>query len=856
MLIFDCFKGPKELLDFLKSGRWILLVARNSGQGGKKSRETVAEEVYNAAKGLKDKTGIDIMKELPSRESIIASLKQAKSIKSVDSSGNTFVNEYVTITLASVKTIIFVSTGSGKKLDALFMQPFIQELVDIVLLYKPALIFSNRLDRIFRRMLTAAELLKVIEMVGSVLGDSEVGLRSTDKIMQIMTLLEASGAEREAAQLPKKSRDGMLAGTDVVMVNGTMRYAVMNIPPAGTIRMTMRTDTGVAGQKILCLDDPEYFPDPSNVLIGYPVFAVPQQISNVELVKWALAHLGLPGYTQAFVGEYLAANGFSSPGMRRANGVNACFQPTDIVSRRYLPVRSILFNLEFYETGILRIKLGVPGVKDFGITGCFPSSGKWAEPSDFERIRKYLSESIGGGPGVMGLVGVPVQTVGGLCRLSTNHNRVYGGVPAYDLLEVGEKQTRRHFPALPHSNLAESIIAGLLKAAETVWIPIESQTGKINPVLQAEIARMRKSVDSIDRQCQMIMNQINELDDHGNTLLDPQTRQDLGVRRTQMMNDVLAPEEERLVALEKQLLAELEKQSKMSEAAPDNLLNVLIASLKDFSNTTYNHIWKTCLTIDSMTRVKSMSRGHSKEALSWSGTFKISTLSNVFEIPFSGSFIAGAVTKIEERVQESISLMGEGIPISDIEVPQMRALKASIAQALGIESRKFNLGSCLDPRILKIGVFVINQPELTDEEIGTHFNEPKLLIARIRESFTTQPFGPRWISSASVTKSNWFYVASKNLGRVTQIELLKLGSSNWIDNLAKMRRWALRTDSWLTTGDMSAQLAPCEHCGSFRRSTSRLFEPVGMVCLDCHLDEAGLLWPSDPYDQWLYVAGM
>lgn len=856
MIRNDCFKGPQDLFEKIDSGRWIILVARNSGSGGKRARELAADELYKTAEGLRTKVGIDLLASLPSKASVLAALTQAKSIKSISSDGSSFKNEYATFVLSDHKVIVFVSTGSGKKLDAQFEQPFLQELINLIKLHKPALVFTNRLDRTLRRMLTGAELLKVLENVEGVLGDSNHGIRGADGFTHLMTLMEAIGSEKEAAAIPKKTRDGMVAKTDLKMINGSTRFAVMNTPPAGTIRMTLKNDRGTSGAKMLYLDDPMYYPNQSDVVIGFPTRSKSQKTSNLELVRWALRHLGLPGYTQSVVGAYLAAQGFSTPGIRQKHGVDACFEPTELTERRYLPVRAILTNLEFYETGNLWIGLGVEEVADFEITNCLPPSGLWAQPADFKRIRNYIGECTGGGPGVLSLVGVSVQTNGGACRLLTAHRRENLERPGYILYKVDKEQPRRGFPVLPHDVLAESLVSGLMKAAETVWIPIESQADQINPGLQAEINKLRKSLEFITDQCSMIINQIEEMDEFGRPLLDPSTRQALGVRRSEILTGTYEPVRKQIEELEHALFSEMEDHSRQSEAAPVNLLNELIASLKDPSNTTYNQMWKTCLRIEKMIKVDSIFKGHSKVALSWNGILKISTLSNSFEIPFSGSYVVGSITKVEERVLSTIALMGKGIPIRAIEMPQMRELKSSVAQALGQESRNFNLGSCLDPRILKIGVFVINQPEMSDEEIGIYFDEPKLLIARIRESFMTQPFGCRWVNSASVIKSNWFHIAGQNQGRVTQIDLLKLGSSNWIQNLSKMRIWALKTESWLPSGQMSAQLAPCEYCDSFRRSASRLFEPVGMVCLDCHLDEAGLLWPSDPYDQWLYVAGM
>jgi hypothetical protein len=209
--------------------------------------------------------------------------------------------------------------------------------------------------------------------------------------------------------------------------------------------------------------------------------------------------------------------------------------------------------------------------------------------------------------------------------------------------------------------------------------------------------------------------------------------------------------------------------------------------------------------------------------------------------------------KVEERVLEIINLMSQGIPYSHIKMPLKRSLKTSVAQKLGLDPARFNLGSYLDPRLVKIALKILQEPKLSDAQIGKHFGEPVLLIARTRESMMRQPYGSKWLKGKSELRQSWFYQSSINAGLVSESELSKLGRYYWVQDLHLMRKMSPGVVRWKSVSEKSAQLTACENCGSFRRSTSRLFEPVGMVCMDCHIDEAGLLWPSDPYDQWLDI---
>lgn len=255
------------------------------------ARNLTPEEVVKAARGLRDKTGIDIVSYLPNKSVIVNGLLKAKKVKSRDSIGKSATNEFFQIVLPSIKTIILASTGSGRKQDDQFEQPFVQELLTLMKSRKPTLIFANRGDRMMRDMLVGAELLNVLRGIKGFIGNFVDGVLLNDPMSQLFTLPKASAAETEAEGMPKETRDRMKDQTDKKMENGQLHFVVNVIPPAGTIKMTMRSETGATGTKKLYLDDPRYFPDESNVSIGYPRKNNKKTKTNVELVQWALKKL-------------------------------------------------------------------------------------------------------------------------------------------------------------------------------------------------------------------------------------------------------------------------------------------------------------------------------------------------------------------------------------------------------------------------------------------------------------------------------------------------------------------------------------------------------------------------------------
>ena len=848
------FKGPDKLRKDLEGGKPILLVARNSGPGGTAPRIMAAEEAYKAAQGLLGMTGIDLIPFMPSQEKIIAELTAARSITTIGKDERKFTNKYWVYHNPEANFILFVSTGSGKKLSDKLAQPFIDALAETVLLHSPALLFSNRLDRVFRRMLTASTLLLALESVDAFLGDSLGGIKPVDEMGAFLTLLQSMGSQKEAEGIPVKTREGMTAKTGLAMVNCQCLYGAPISPPAGLTRIRLKNHLGGSGPGLLIIDHWGNYPPVDQIAMGLTPRSLNKACeSNLELVQWALHHLGRPGFSVSIVGAYLAAKGFSTAGLRKTRGIGAVYLPTTDPSRVFLPVRSILANLDFYETGTMKIPFGVDGVPDIEIKNCFPASGAWATKEDFERLRKYVSMRNGGGPASLPLVGVEVQSEFGPAKLVAATDEFSKFEPAYVVkkLKSNPDRTHFHFTNIPHSVMANSIVEGLIEAAKTTWIPIDSDTSNFNPELRARIEESERKIDGLRRAAEGLLQQVSEVGLDGMPVLGAEMKKGLSKLYDKIIAEDLVPEEVKLREMSVSLFSEMEKASRKEDSVPDNLLAHLVATLKDHNDTAYNKWWKSAVVITSIWRESAVQDNHGLFILNWKGTIRISSLTRSFEFPFDGNYEYGVATKVDERVMEVIEQMASGKLFGEIVAPQMRQLKASVAKALGLRSQTFNLSNTLDPRLLRIGVYIANNQKSTNEQIAKVLKEPVNLIKRVRDSVTNAPFGSRWIKQPSTIRGKWYALAARNDGVVSKAILGSHGDFDWTQEKSTLRRYKNGKSDWQVLDEDSVQLQQCQYCKSRKRAPSRTYEPLGLICLECRKDEAGVEWPADPYDQWL-----
>lgn len=846
------YTGPEAVKAELEAGRPLMLVARNSSHGGQRGRDLAAQELHSTAEALKRQVGIDIGKHLPGKAELISRLREAPTIKSQQSGGRSFSHEYVHLQLCEGRVHVLLATGSGLKLTKDFEQPFVSELVQTIKGINPALVFCHLLDRMLRHAMSAASLLTAGEELGVALADRDRTPFYPGGFNDLFTIWKASASQEEAQKIPVQTRQGMVSRTDNELVDGKCPYSLAPSPPAGFARLRMRSATEGVGQAFLVLDDPACYPPKERVAVGRPdVTKDSEPVNQVELVRHVLSHLGKPGHTLATMGRYLAANHFSTDKLRSKHGPTAHFGNIDLGGSDYRPAKSIIANLDMYESGEWKVRINAGGYTSFKVTNMLPLDGNpWATPEDFARIRKYLGQtSKNGGTARLPLTGVPVTVDGVHGYLRVAEARREPSQTSYGVGGPKGVSRRFFFPALPHKVLADSIVEGLADAAERIWIPADDTM--LDPQLRQERDRQRLNVSRVERLVNALSDQIAELDEHGRPLLTPATRSELSKRQAKLIEDELEPAVQALDAIEERLTAEAKGRGDDTLCAPVNLLHRLIETLADPTDTTYQEWWKRSVTIE-FRRVPVQKSTHDGYELTWEGVLNLHQDKQRFEVPFNGRYQVGSATKVDGRVDAIIDQLRQGIVYDDVSIERARDLRRDVAERLGLPKRLFVVGNMLDPRILKLAIHILENPNKTDAQVAQALGEPEQLVARVRLVVTAQPSGYRWLRHSQPIIKACLAVAHANDGFVRRQDASQAtGGSGW-GEVKRAFRLRLPNDSQMERDPgVSLRIPPCTYCESRRRSLSRLHEPVGFICLDCRRDQAGIQWPVTPYDEWM-----
>jgi hypothetical protein len=673
------------------AGISVLVVSRNSGQQSKQARQQAARELHAAVDGLKMLTGQDLAREIPSEETIIQRLRTTKRERSHTSDGKAFTNEYLLEHLPANNAAVLVSTGTGVKLSEDFTQPFLNHVAEVVLTLRPSLVFVHRLDRLFRHDLAAAHLLSVLREIGCELADGELGYQAPGSIGSLMTLIRAQGSAEEAKRIPIKTRAGMTAGTGTSMKGkNTVSYAAAVTPPPGMTVIRLRTDTGTKGPAALFFDRPSSLPDPATVAYGRPNVAINgKPVDQVAIVKMILATLGQPGSHLSAVARFAMSLGFSTHKLRLMHGMAAQWVDYAPANAPASVLRAVVSNLDFYESGQFTVRLGIQGVENLLISGCFPAGSPWATSEDFLRIRNYLAQTNGGGPATMGLTGVKVTTAVGTGYLKKASKSRDATGQAYLVRAKRGESLPAKLPVIPHHLLAESIVKGLIDKAESCWIPLNlGHTPEIGQ-LQLQIVTAEREVGILDAKAKR-MREFSIQEVTGRLL------EDLNRDYDSLVNGPLAEQTAKVKGLEKELAVLTQKVADNNGAAEDSILLDLVASLRDHSNTEWNDLWKKAVSLN-IKREPVRINGHKGILITWTGSLRIIGAGHTFEAPFTGRMLTGAAGEVENKVQQVIRNLEQGVPYPQQEdVTQKKALRTAVAKHLGLKGKQHQLLTTLD----------------------------------------------------------------------------------------------------------------------------------------------------------------
>lgn len=848
------FNGPAECRHVLLANPSVLLTGRNSGEAGRAAYHAAAQDLIQAAEALDSNTGLQVARVLPTQAVLETMLRESRSVASVTPEGNKFTNRYLQWSSREHGVHVLLSAGSGRKVDEDLLQPALARTTEAFRVLRPGLVFAKRLDRLGRRPWAFGPLMELLEATGSWLGDEE-GLRAPDELNNLMVFFTASRGKQTAESMPTMTRHGMASRTGNTMVNGRVAYHVAHPPPPGTTRLGMLSAGGGLGGILLVLDSPDYLPHPSEVATGMPqVFAEDgTRVDQVANVRWALSVLGRPEWSRRAVATELSRRQMSTYSLRANNGSSATVQAPAADATVFPILNTILNNLDLYETGRLDRPLSVEGVDDIVIENVIPPDGPWAQPEDFVRIRTWLREgkqrhdrhrtlSLTSVPAL--LAGEPARLLSSAARKHTEpgytvtlRNRPFGRQP---------RQTRE--PVIPHAVLADSIVSAISRAGE-IPLVLWQQPDTEDSQLQATITRLEMAVESIQSALRTILSQVTAVDESGAPRLSGPLLEDLNTEYARLSQTELPTTQQQLEDARHQL-----EDRRMTHAAENGSAHAadilrLVSALRDPHDISLAELWRQSIRDLTVTVNQERDAAHITDVTSWHGSVVFSHLSDRYAIPFSGVHRSGAGTKVDERVDAITTSLLEGIPYDQCSVERLQVLRKKVAEHLGLSPGQFLLGSCLDPRITRTAAHIHLQPNRSDKDLASELDEPVGFVSRIRQIYCHTPRNRSvWLQYKYTLVTRWHILAAKRHGLVKADDIPDCASAN---SAVSTLLDSIHAAQWTQVTPGTYRLKPCSYCGGHRRAPMRILEPDGLVCLDCRHDQQGLVWPADPYDQWL-----
>ena len=848
------YHGPPAFLPVLTGNPSVLVVGRSSVPAGREAYRVSVQDLLQAANLLESSTGLQIMSAIPTKTDLEAMLRESPAVTSVTPENRKFTNRYLQWSNPELGIHLLVSAGSGRKVDESLLQPALTRTAEIFRTLRPGLLFAKRLDRIGRRAWGFGPLMELVEQTGSWVGDEE-GLRAPDEWSNLRVFMDASRGQKVAEGLPVMTRRGMASKTGSVMVNGRVAYHVAQPPPPGTTRLGMLSHGGGLGDTLLVLDSPKYLPDDAAVATGMPQVydSSRRHVDQVANVRWALSVLGRPEWSRRAVVTELARRQMSTYSLRGNNGSDATVQPPSATATVFPVLNSILNNLELYESGRLHLRLGVEDVADLVIDGVIPDDGPWATPEDFARIRRMQQngQERHDRHRSLSLSSLRATLAGQPARLITAAGR-RPQHPGY-VISLWERPKGRQpratrEPVIPHQALADSLVHALQQAGEvpfTLWQP----PGLDDRNLTATITRLEMAVEAIETSRRAIRMQVTAVDESGAPRLSGALLDDLNAEYQRLTARELPDAQRQLEEVKKELEDRRLAHATESGAAQAADLLRLVAALRDPHDLSLAALWRQSIRDLKFEVHQESEAKHTTDVVMWTGSIVFSDLSDRYAITFHGSHRSGAGSKIDERVIRAVTSMLEGVPFDLCDTERKPVLKSKVAEQFGIPVTQFMLGSCLDPRITRTAAWLLHQPNLTDSELAEALQETVAFVERIRHVYRDTPRKRAvWLRHQYTVVARWHVVAAANSGVVAPTSLLPhvTSANSAISTLTA----SIHADQWTRADDGPYRLTRCPHCGGHRRAPMRIEEPVGLVCLDCRKDQAGLDWPADPYDQW------
>lgn len=840
-----------------RQGRPVVVVARNSGSDGKGPRQLAVNDLLETANELA-KCGLDIRCDLPAEEDLLELLRQATPVRSRTRERKSFINRFVTIDLRAQHGVyVIVSVGTSKKLDDAAVQPFVNYLANVVSELEPCLVFARRLDRITRRAWALGAVMLTLTEIDGFIGDAVFGLSRAAGVESLLVFFRATSSEDEATKIPTQSRIGMRRRTGESLANGTSTYAVAHPVPPGFV--TFRSlQGGSIGPRMITFDTPACLPDRNQVAAGLPeVFSQAgdgstERVDQVANVRWALARLGAPDWPDTRIARGLAARGFSTDGLRRTNGPDAAYGAETAHAEPHRIMLSLKQHLDLYETGVMRLELGIDGHDAVIITDCFPPDGqRWAAPDDFARIRQAKLDRQPPARRRSALSGLPACVDNIPCVLilrTTVHGLRFTPVVASDYRNGGRQVSRGTPVLITADDIIEPFVEAIIAAGDEAFPLIDDET-ETDLVHQAELTTVRTRLRVLVDRRRSLEQQLLERTTDGQPRVTGALPEHLNTEYNTLADLQIPDAEADIRRLETDLEARRrEALSNRAGVAAQRVLE-LIAGLRDHTNTDYKDLVHRCIDNLSIATTR-----HELQRRVWwiydiSFDIVITNRTGHIRIPVRRVCQYGDAYDPETIACDTMHQLVHQRTTWQALSPSYDALiRRRAATKVGLTGRTFMLPNVTDPWIARLAALALTHPGQTDR-IAAQTGEPPALIERILTVHRTATRSV-WRTRPQPTLATWYRLAWT--GAVDQARHDTHCDTTWAS--ARNMFYAAPDRNEWSLGDNGYRLAPCPHCSSTRRSPASIPEPVGLVCIDCERDQAGFPWPLATYAHLLLVS--
>lgn len=799
------------------TGRPVAIVVRNSGQGGVRARRSVAKEARRAVKDYKRHTKVDVLAKLPPEDELVQMLENTTMrVRSRDSKNRPFTNEYVVHWITD-DVVLLMSTGSARKLDKSTMTvPFLDWFNDNLKFLNPRIVLWHRIDRVFRTDLLIGETLNICREQKITIIDGRRGRVGTSGYKVLETFLQAFRSAEEAAEIPKKTRDGQSDATKIRTIpkDGlSVPYGIGGSVPPGMMLVRMKSATGLKGERWLFFDTPSCYPKAKKVAYGIPEIFLDDDAAALgdELATAVGAARGVHEDSKGHMVAAASSDPDQASAIRaaadrakhkkkrrkgqhrkgqRADQVAAVRWALHMLGRPGYGYKEVAVELmrRKFSTDKLRSAPKSPMYYNAEQIG----SKYWRVLRPIlKRLRFYLTGKLRVRFGVDDVKnftikgcfppdGKPWMTQADYDRILEYLAKMTGGGPAkLGLVGVIVKTPAGDFPlrkaptgrgAAGPSYILKPADAGVRGALTLPALPhyalassiveclAEYADSLLIPLLEEEIPQievLRRKRREAERHRDQVRQRRDALLANFERVLDDETAQALDERRRKLDEEEWRPALLEVRRAKSAVGEAVRKYCGENAGLAAKLLARLVASLRDPEDTEFNDLWKSAVVIDKIDTTPVVVHSHAGTLTRWEGTIRITGADHVFSAPFHGEYLQGAAAQVYAKAEYALDQLLVGVPFRQIEQTNAKGVRSALAELLCFDTRYFGLAVCDDPRLVRIAANLAMSTDRNVDQVAVRLGEPVELVTVVLAQLNSGR--PTW---DSVTRCSAYAAAS------------------------------------------------------------------------------------------------